>query len=62
MRLLFGYDGIASGTGECVRERIRIGGGLLWPEVVSDQKGGLEDPGMDDLNLDAVGEMWGRRG
>lgn len=59
VRLLFGYNGGASGTGECVCKRVRTGEGLLWPEVFGDQEGGLEDPGLDDLNLDAVGERRG---
>lgn len=61
VRLFFRYNGVSSGTGECVREGVGTGGYLLWPEVVGDQEGGLKDPSLDDLNLDAVGERRGRR-
>lgn len=62
VQILFGYTGVASSTGECVCKSFRTGRELLWPEVFDDQEGGLEDPGLDDLNLDAVGERRGRRG
>lgn len=59
VQIFFRYDGIASGTGECVREGVRTGGKLLWPEIINNQEGRLEDPCLNDLDLDVVRERRG---
>lgn len=36
VRTFFSYNGISSGTGETVREGVRTGRQLVWPEIFGD--------------------------